>query len=77
MGYTFCEFDAQGVVDAHQASVEGVCYKLENLKMRLFECQDCVDERVARDVEKKRQGAIRHEQMKRQQALCHEQMQRK
>jgi len=69
MGYTFCEFDAQSVVDAHEASVEGVYYKLENLKVRLFECQDCVNDRVARDAEVKRQEALRRErQIKRQEA---------
>jgi len=68
MGYTFCEFDAQSVVDAHGASVEGVCYKLKNLKVRLFECQDCLNDRVARDAENKRQQAVQYEQIKRQQA---------
>jgi len=29
-GYTFSEFNAQHVLDMHEASVEGVCYKLEN-----------------------------------------------
>jgi len=76
MGYTFCEFDAQSVVDAHEASVEGVCYKLENLKVRLFLCQDCLNARVARDAEVKRQQVLRRaiqdalhrEQIKRQEA---------
>ena len=76
MGYTFCEFDAQSVVDAHEASVEGVCYKLENLKVRLFECQDCVNERVARDAEKQRHQSSWDEELIRQQAYWHEQLKR-
>jgi len=41
MGYGFSEFNAQGVIDALESSVENECYKLENLEVRLFECQDC------------------------------------
>ena len=41
MGFTFSEFNAQHVLDAHDTALEGECYGLENLKVRLFECQDC------------------------------------
>ena len=44
-GYTFSEFNAQHVLDMHEASMEGVCYKIENLKIRYFECQDCINDK--------------------------------
>ena len=43
MGFTFSEFDARHVVDAHDNALEGQRYELENLKIRLFECQDCIN----------------------------------
>jgi len=43
MGYTFSEFNAQHVLDSHNTTNQGACYKLENLKIRVFLCQDCTN----------------------------------
>jgi len=45
-GYTFAEFHAQHVLEAHNSAPEGIIYKLENLKIRLFECSECVLQRA-------------------------------
>jgi len=41
MGYTFAEFNAPHVVEMHEKTQKGGIYKLENLKIREFECQQC------------------------------------
>jgi len=40
-GYTFAEFHAPHVVEMHEKTHKGGTYKLENLKIREFECQQC------------------------------------
>jgi len=40
-GYTFAEFHAPHVVEMHEKTQKGGTYKLENLKIREFECQQC------------------------------------
>jgi len=40
-GYSFGEFDAAHVLEAHK-SANGAIFKLENLKIRFFECDNCV-----------------------------------
>ena len=45
-GYTFAEFHAQHVLEAHNSAPDGSVYRLENLKIRLFECPDCVHQRT-------------------------------
>ena len=39
-GYSFGEFDAAHVLEAHK-SANGAIFKLENLKIVFFECQNC------------------------------------
>jgi hypothetical protein len=46
MGFTFSEFDARHVLDAHDNALEGEHYELENLKIRLFECQGCINKEL-------------------------------
>jgi len=50
MGYTFAEFHAQHVVDAHEKAVPGVPFMLENLKIRVFECDTCEQSRKQREI---------------------------
>jgi len=40
-GYTFAEFHAAHVVEMHEKTPRGGSYKLENLKIREFECKQC------------------------------------
>jgi len=44
-GYTFAEFHALHVVEAHKKAAPGVVFMLENLKTRVFECQGCAQAR--------------------------------
>jgi len=45
-GYMFGEFDAAAVVDAHKNAPAGAVYVLDNLKIHVFECRECM---VARE----------------------------
>ena len=65
MGYTFAEFHAQHVVEAHEKTLTGGTYKLQNLKIREFECQSC--ERV------RKQNEIRLEKTRLQKEAADEQ----
>jgi len=42
-GFTFSEFDARHVLDAHDNALEGERYELENLKIRHSECRECIN----------------------------------
>jgi len=55
-GYMFGEFDAAAVVSAHTNAPEDAVYALDNLKIRVFECRECVSarEEAALRVEKTR-----------------------
>ena len=53
-GYTFGEFDADHVLEAHQSAPKNSVYELENLKIRRFECEECSHARM--------QVAIRQEE---------------
>jgi len=41
-GYMFGEFDAGAVVDAHKNAPADAVYVLDNLKIRVFECKECM-----------------------------------
>ena len=60
MGFTFSEFDARHVIDAHDSAPEGSKYKLQNLKIRLFECPECVHQKAQIELaqENKRLAAV-------------------
>jgi hypothetical protein len=40
-GYTFAEFHAAHVVEAHKKAAPGEVFMLENLKTRVFDCYEC------------------------------------
>jgi len=65
MGYTFAEFHASHVVEMHEKTQPGGIYKLENLKIREFECQQCEHAR--------KQNEIRLEEMRLQKEAAEEQ----
>jgi len=44
-GYTFAEFHAAHVVEAHKKAAPGEVFMLENLKKRVFQCQECAQAR--------------------------------
>jgi len=44
-GYSFAEFHAGHVVEAHGKVAPGAVFTLENLKTRVFECQECAQAR--------------------------------
>jgi len=44
-GYMFGEFDAAAVVDAHKNAPAGAVYALDNLKIHVFECGECISVR--------------------------------
>jgi hypothetical protein len=44
-GYTFAEFHAAHVVEAHKIAAPGEVFMLDNLKKRVFQCQECAQAR--------------------------------
>ena len=44
-GYSFGEFDADSVLDAHINAPTNTAYELKNLSIRYFECADCMQAR--------------------------------
>ena len=62
MGYTFAEFHAPHVLEAHAKATPGLPFMLENLKIRVFECKQCAQAR--QKLEQERLLAIQIEQLK-------------
>ena len=63
-GYTFAEFHAAHVVEAHTKAAPGEVFMLENLKPRVFECEECAQERLQR-IEDEQQRAFEAEEKRR------------
>jgi hypothetical protein len=55
-GYSFAEFHADHVLEAHKNAPHSSVFNLENLKIRCFECDDCAHAR--------KQTAIQNEKLK-------------
>jgi len=55
-GYSFAEFHADHVLEAHKNAPHNSVFKLENLKIQCFECKDCAHAR--------KQTAIQNEKAK-------------
>jgi len=77
MGYTFAEFDAQHVIETHANREEDTqTYKLDNLKIRFFECDDCEYDRKEIEMwkEANRQNVKAAEERSRERQLLKEQI---
>ena len=68
MGYTFAEFHAPHVVEEYEKALPGSTFKLENLKIRIFECQQCKHMRELNEIrlEKERLLQVAVEEHKQQ-----------
>jgi len=78
-GYTFAEFHADHVLEAHYKAPPNTVYELENLKIHRFECKECVYVReqavIAKELELASETHAPSEQVRLQTVAHQEQIQ--